>query len=230
MEWMPPMGDYRSVPLRPRWDGPGWGTVMLAGVVVAGMGWAVLAERGEEEKGAPAVVGAAPAGNGTAVAGLGGAEEGRESEPLGGPEPAGGPETSGEPEEQRVPVAWVRKTGEGARTAAEEAPRRGGAAPGRAAEPAKRVGRRHGAEPARRARPARRSKARAARWVRAGEHRRGFRAGPSAGPRNVRPRPVENALSEFVGWECERQAAGSGLFCAAVLEQIFAAGQAHGGR
>ncbi|WP_157963595.1 hypothetical protein [Actinocorallia populi] len=199
------MGDYRSVPARPRWDGPGWGTVVLAGVVVAGMGWAVLAERGEGDAPA-AAVGAVPGGNGAAAVVLGG-ERGREREA------------------RRVPVAWVRKTGAGERPdageatrAADSAPRRVKAAPRKRVEPKRRA-----AEPVRRAEPAR-----AVRYAKADAHRRVFRAVPPVGPRSAGD-PVANALSGLVGRECERQAAGAGLFCAAVMERVFA-DQAHGGR
>lgn len=87
-ERVPPAGVYRSGPVRPRWQGPGWGTVALAGFVVAAMGWTLFAERTRAEE--PAGV---ASGERDAVV-AGGWERPR-----------------GQGRSEEVKVSWERKTG-----------------------------------------------------------------------------------------------------------------------
>jgi hypothetical protein len=226
MEWTPPGGFYRSLPIRPRWNGPGWGTVLLAGAVVAAMGWMLLAERARGN--APSTVGAAAGEPAAAVvSGTGGG-------------------TVPQAEERRVAVAWERKAGtekdvrdgagsrrvepvlERTETASRKtAPRKAaprGTGPERQAKRAWR--------PAKPVEAVKRKKHReSARPVRAG------RPGRSEAPARGAGRPAENVwtpengvFSGFVGHECEKQLAGAGPFCSLVVNRVFSAGQAHGGR
>ena len=226
MEWTPPGGFYRSLPIRPRWNGPGWGTVLLAGAVVVAMGWLLLAERAREN--APSTVGAAAGEPAAAVvSGTGGG-------------------TVPRAEERRVAVAWERKAGPekdvrdraGGRWVApalertESAPRK---AASREAEP-------RGTGPKRQAKRARHQSkpVEAVKWKKHRESARPVRAGrpgrPEAPARGAgRPAeavrvPENGAFSGFVGHECEKQLAGAGPFCSLVVDRMFSAGQAHGGR
>lgn len=221
MEWTPPGGFYRSLPIRPRWNGPGWGTVLLAGVVVAAMGWMLLAERVRGN--APSTVGAAAGEPAAAVvSGTGGGTVRRAAE-------------------RRVAVAWERKAGpeedvrDGAGSRwAEPVLERAEAAP-RKAEP-------RGAEPKRQVKRPRRS-ARSVEAVKRKKHREparpvraGWPVGPEVPAKGAR-RPAEavrspegGVFSGFVGHECEKQMSGAGPFCSLVVDRVFSAGQAHGGR
>jgi len=215
LEWMPPMGDYRSGPVRPRWNGPGWGTVVVAGLVVATMGWAVLAEEAD----APAAGGA-----------ISGGREQAPAVPAGGSTPEDSARTPVEEgAQEQVPVAWERKTGT-----------RPAAVTVRAAEPAVERTRTRPQEPAKRERRAEKPERREKPAKRADRGRPAERAGAPvpAGPvearRTVAARgvaePAGNPFSRLAGDECERQLPGAGPLCSMLLDQVFAGGQAHGGR
>ncbi|MEO3785908.1 hypothetical protein ABGB12_21480 [Actinocorallia sp. B10E7] len=183
--------------------------MLLAGVVVAAMGWMLLAEWAKGT--APVTVEAASDERETAAVVLGG---------------TGGGEVR-EPKERRVAVAWERKAGPSRKDARSE---RGGRVEPvlerTRTRPEQRVEKRPEKRPARPVEAVKRKK-------------RSTPAKPFKARRPVKPEvlrkdaaegPEGGLLSGFVGRECERQAPGAGLFCALVVDRVFSGGQAHGGR